>query len=78
MDEYKINMELLKARLFDGIMEVYLNKEDSCPNYEWVIAQAVSTVTNIQKYGFDMNKNPFTKNPFVDMDKNPFAEDGDK
>ena len=65
MDEYKNNMEHLKAKLFDEIMETYLDKEDSCPNYEWVISQAVSTVTNIQKYGFD-------------LDKTPFLEDGDK
>lgn len=65
MEEYKINMERLKAKLFDEIMEVYLDEEDSCPNYEWVIAQAVSTVINIQKYGFDLALSPF-------------IEDGDK
>lgn len=59
MEEYKINMEHLKAKLFDKIMDVYLDEEDSCPNYEWVIAQAVSTVTNIQEYGFDLAKTPF-------------------
>lgn len=59
MEEYKINMEHLKAKLFDEIMDVYLDEEDSCPNYEWVIAQAVSTVTNIQEYGFDLAKTPF-------------------
>lgn len=68
MNEYKINMEHLKAMLFDEIMEVYLDEEDSCPNYEWVIAQAVSTVTNIQKHGKIQDDNPFidTCNPFVE------------
>lgn len=74
MEEYKINMEHLKAKLFDEIMDVYLDEEDSCPNYEWVIAQAVSTVTNIQNYGFCLATNPF----FEDGDKNPFVEDGGK
>ena len=53
-EDYLINLEKLKARLFDEIMEVYLDEEDSCPNYEWVISQAVSTITDIQTHGQKM------------------------
>lgn len=53
-EDYLINLETLKARLFDKIMEVYLNEEDSCPNYKSVIGQAVSTITDIQTHGQKM------------------------
>lgn len=54
-EDYLINLDKLKARLFDEIMDAYLDEEDSCPNYEWVIGMAVSTITSIQDYGQRMN-----------------------
>ena len=55
-EDYLINLDKLKARLFDEIMAVYLDEEDSCPNYELIIGMAVSTITDIQNHGQQMEK----------------------